>query len=63
MEDQKEIKIGSVTLHIEQIDECIGCPYMDVNIKEFCNGDGLTYIGMKCSNYEVCRRMKKLLRQ
>lgn len=63
MEEQKQIKIGSVAIHVEQIDECIGCPYMDVNIKEFYNGDGLTYIGMQCSKYEVCSRMKKLLRQ
>lgn len=63
MEEQKEIKIGSVTLHVEQIDECIGCPYIDVEQIEFCEGHGLTAIYMKCSNYEVCSRMKKLLRQ
>ena len=63
MEDQKQIKIGSVTLHIEQIDECMGCPYMDVEQREFYEGRGLTLIYMKCSNYEVCSRLKKLLRQ
>ena len=46
--------MGSVAIHVEQIDECIGCPYMDVNIKEFYNGDGLAYIGMQRSKYEVC---------
>lgn len=63
MEDPKEVKIGNKQLHIEQIDECIGCPYMDVNTKEFYSADGLTYIDMHCSKYEVCIRMKKLLRQ
>ena len=63
MEEQKEIKIGSVAIRVEQIDECIGCPYMDVEQSEFYDGNGLTAIYMKCSKYEVCRRMKKLLRQ
>lgn len=44
MEDQKEIKIGSVALHIEQLDECIGCPYMEVKQSEFYEGHGLTSI-------------------
>ena len=63
MEEQKEIKIGSVAIRVEQIDECIGCPYIDVEQSEFCEGHGLTLIYMKCSNYEVCSRMKKLLRK
>lgn len=63
MEEEKEIKIGSVALHIEQLDECKGCPYMDVEQSKFYEGHGLTSIYMKCSKYEVCSRMKKLLRQ
>ena len=63
MEEEKQIKMGSVAIHVEQIDECIGCPYTDVNITEFYNCDGLAYMGMQCSKYEVCSRMKKLLRQ
>lgn len=63
MEEEKQIKIGNVTLHIEQLDECKGCPYMDVNTKEFYSADGLAYIDMQCSMYSICSRMKKLLRQ
>ena len=63
MEEQKEIKIESVTIHVEQDDECIGCPYIDVEQSEFHEGRGLTFIYMKCSKYEVCKRMKKPLRQ
>lgn len=63
MEGQKEIKMGSVAIRVEQIDECIGCPYIDVEQSEFYDGNGLTLIYMKFSNYEVCSRMMKLLRQ
>ena len=63
MEEQKEIKIGNVAIHVEQIDECIGCPYIDVEQSEFYEGHGSTLIYMKCSNYEVCSRLKELLRQ
>lgn len=41
MEEEKQIKIGSVALHIEQLDECKGCPYMDVEQSELYEGHGL----------------------